>query len=389
MKHGLLTLNAGSATLKFAFFSLDHTPPRLVYRGSVDGVGRESAQLRFSLAEEGTPPARQTLSPATHTDALQAVLRVVAERGETLAAVAHRVVHGGVFFDRAIRLDAAALAQLETLIPLAPLHQPVGLAAIAAVTQLAPDLPQIACFDTAFHTTQDPLATRFGIAQHWHEAGVRRYSFHGLSYAAIARQLPATLGTVAEGQVVVLHLGSGSSACVLHHGRSVATSMGMSAAEGLMMGTRPGNLDPEVVLWWMENSGMDIAAVRRELYKASGLLGVSGLSADLRDLLASPRPEAELAIELYCYRAARLGLSAAEIQRDIRQEKMASFSRTVLYQRLFALADRQAGRAVPREAMPQITLNSPKIVRKLTTEWFANRVNGRYEACLARDGVRH
>ncbi len=305
MKHGLLTLNAGSATLKFAFFSLDHTPPRLVYRGSVDGVGRESAQLRFSLAEEGTPPARQTLSPATHTDALQAVLRVVAERGETLAAVAHRVVHGGVFFDRAIRLDAAALAQLETLIPLAPLHQPVGLAAIAAVTQLAPDLPQIACFDTAFHTTQDPLATRFGIAQHWHEAGVRRYSFHGLSYAAIARQLPATLGTVAEGQVVVLHLGSGSSACVLHHGRSVATSMGMSAAEGLMMGTRPGNLDPEVVLWWMENSGMDIAAVRRELYKASGLLGVSGLSADLRDLLASPRPEAELAIELYCYRAAR------------------------------------------------------------------------------------
>ena len=301
----ILILNCGSSSIKFAVFEAASPLPRKpLWNGKVQGIGGPAPDF----GETGVPPfAIELRAEHPYRDALRIIRERITARlqDRPVAAIAHRVVHGGVFFDRAIRLDAAALAQLETLIPLAPLHQPVGLAAIAAVTQLAPDLPQIACFDTAFHTTQDPLATRFGIAQHWHEAGVRRYSFHGLSYAAIARQLPATLGTVAEGQVVVLHLGSGSSACVLHHGRSVATSMGMSAAEGLMMGTRPGNLDPEVVLWWMENSGMDIAAVRRELYKASGLLGVSGLSADLRDLLASPRPEAELAIELYCYRAAR------------------------------------------------------------------------------------
>ncbi len=302
----LLILNPGSATLKFEFFALGEQGPVPRYCGMVDGIGRESARLQIQRVADGSSVLECTLQPAAHTDALAAVFAFAREHGYSLAAVAHRIVHGGPFFQQAVRLTPEVVAKLETLIPLAPLHQPVGLAAIAAVSSVDPDVVQIACFDTAFHTTQDPLGTRFAIAQRWHDAGVRRYSFHGLSYAAIAHKLPEVLGSErAEGRVAVLHLGSGSSACILHRRQSVANSTGMSAVEGLMMGTRPGNLDPEVVLWWMENAGMDIAAVRRELYKASGLLGVSGISADMRELLASDQPMAALAVDLYCYRAAR------------------------------------------------------------------------------------
>lgn len=303
----LLILNPGSATFKFEFFALaDNGEATPRYRGLVDGVGRDSARLLIERISDNSVAEDRQIQPASHPDALAAVFAFAREHGYTLAAVTHRIVHGGPFFQRAVRIDADVIAKLETLTPLAPLHQPVGLAAIAAVSQADPDITQIACFDTAFHTTQDPLGARFAIAQRWHDAGVRRYSFHGLSYAAIAHRLPEVVGPeLAEGRVAVLHLGSGSSACILHRRQSVANSTGMSAVEGLMMGTRPGNLDPEVVLWWMENAGMDIAAVRRELYKASGLLGVSGISADMRELLASSEPAAALAVELYCYRAAR------------------------------------------------------------------------------------
>lgn len=307
MSATLLVLNAGSATLKFEFFGLGGAEPRPLARGLIDGIGKASARLTLHAADGGHALFEDALVAGEHHHALQAVFDCAARHDWQLAAVAHRVVHGGTRFHGATRLDAEAIADLRALVPLAPLHQPVSLAAIDTIAELAPAIPQIACFDTAFHATQDPLATRFGIASHWHDDGVRRYSFHGLSYAAIARQLPAVLGQEeADKRVVVLHLGSGSSACALYRRRSVATSMGFSAVEGLMMGTRPGNLDPEVVLYWQEHEGMSVAEVRAELYKRSGLLGVSGgISADMRELLASDAPAAATAVDLYCYRAAR------------------------------------------------------------------------------------
>ncbi len=301
----LLTLNVGSSTLKFTYYGIEQGQPVIRCGGLVDGIGKPVG--RFMSHVDGHTLRDEPFPASTHAHAIADVLALGHERDLQLAAVAHRVVHGGGDFASAVRLDADVLAKLHSLIPLAPLHQPGSLAGIAAVTAEAPHIPQFACFDTAFHATQDPLSTRFGIARHWHDEGVRRYSFHGLSYAAIAHKLPEVLGAEeAEKRVVVLHLGSGSSACVMHHRKSVATSMGMSACEGLMMGSRPGNLDPEVVLYWMENAGMDIAAVRQELYKKSGLLGVSGgLSADMRELLVSDEAAAQEAVELFCYRAAR------------------------------------------------------------------------------------
>ena len=302
----LLALNVGSSTLKFTLFDVEHAhEPRIRLNGMLDGIGKASARF---LAREvcGKVLFDELLSGCTHSQAIERVLQLTDQTAARPCAIVHRVVHGGAYFSAATVVDDEVMAKLASLIPLAPLHQPGSLAGIDAARQAAPDVPQIACFDTAFHTTQDELATRFGIANRWHEEGVRRYSFHGLSYAAIARRLPMILGEEeAAKRVIVLHLGSGSSACAMHNGRSIANSTGMSACEGLMMGTRPGNLDPEVVIYWMERAGMDIAGVREELYKRSGLLGVSGESSDMRELLASNSPRAKLAIALFCYRAAR------------------------------------------------------------------------------------
>ncbi|GAB2896722.1 acetate/propionate family kinase [Microvirgula aerodenitrificans] len=299
----LLALNAGSATLKFRCF-LPGSDVALA-KGLVDGVGRGRAHLTLTAAD-GSVLVDQSLGESGHAAALGAVLAQLDTHGWHPVAVVHRIVHGGTRFRQATRLDTATIDALRELSSLAPLHQPVALAAIDALTTIAPDTPQIGCFDTAFHTTQDPLAARFGIARHWHDRGVQRYGFHGLSYATIAHKLPALIGPdAAEQRVVVLHLGSGASACALHQRRSVASSMGFSAADGLLMSTRPGGLDPEVVLYWQEQAGMNVANVRSEIYKRSGLLGVSGISADMRDLQDNDRPEANEAVELFCYRAAR------------------------------------------------------------------------------------
>ncbi len=215
------------------------------------------------------------------------------------------MVHGGVDFSRPCLIDDRVLDELERLCPLAPLHQPHNLAAIRAIAALAPDLPQIACFDTAFHHDRPALATRFAIPRALYDAGIRRYGFHGLSYEYIARRLAEIDPEMAAGRVIAAHLGNGASLCAMAGGRSVDTTMGFTALDGLMMGTRCGSIDPGVVLHLQTQLGMSAAEVETMLYGQSGLLGVSGISSDMRELSASGRPEAEEAIELFTWRAAR------------------------------------------------------------------------------------
>ena len=303
MIRALLAVNAGSATLKFRAYALDEAGTPLLMRGMIDRFGQAGALLQLADAQ-GKPLEDRKLAEDGREATIAAMINTLADHGLAAGKVVHRVVHGGGRFTACTPLNEAACAELAEFIPLAPLHQPVSLHVIEAFRAVDPGLPQLACFDTAFHADQPEVATRFGIARHWHQEGVRRYGFHGLSYASISRKLPA-LG-LADARVVVCHLGSGASACAIQQGRSVASSMGFSAVDGLMMGTRPGYLDPEVVLYWMEHEGMGVADVRRELYKNSGLLGVSGgISSDMRDLLASPLPAAREAVELFCYRTTR------------------------------------------------------------------------------------
>ncbi|OHX12932.1 acetate/propionate family kinase [Chromobacterium sphagni] len=308
----LLAINAGSATLKFRAFSADGQI--LLARGMVDRFGSDNARLQLANAK-GQTLEEQALPDAEHATALAAVLDSLADQALETRALAHRVVHGGNRFVQAVRIDAEVRSALEDYIALAPLHQPVSLEVIDAFAAMDSRLPQIACFDTAFHASQPVIATRFGIARHWHDEGVRRYGFHGLSYAAIARRLPEL--NLDHRKTVVCHLGSGASACALESGRSIASSMGFSAVDGLVMGSRPGYIDPEVILYWQEHEGMGVKDVRRELYKNSGLLGVSGISADMRELLDSEQPAAREAVELFCYRAAREVASLAGALRGL------------------------------------------------------------------------
>ncbi|BEV73447.1 acetate kinase [Paludibacterium sp. THUN1379] len=308
MRSSLLAVNAGSATLKFRVY--DDAGSTLLVSGLIDRFG-DSQDSTLTLSDaRGHQLAEHRLERGDKEAAIASMIATLAEHHLRVDAVVHRVVHGGGFYNRPVWLDEDVRNRLEEWIPLAPLHQPVSLAVIDAFLVLDPSLPQIVCFDTAFHASQPEVATRFGIARHWHDEGIRRYGFHGLSYASIARRLPE-LG-LDEARVVVCHLGSGASACAMVNGASVASSMGFSAVEGLMMSTRPGSLDAEVLLYWMEHEGMGVRDVRRELYKNSGLLGVSGLSADMRQLLASSDPAAREAVELFCYRAVReIGALAA------------------------------------------------------------------------------
>jgi acetate kinase len=231
-----------------------------------------------------------------------------------LIGVGHRVVHGGMQYTQPVRADAAVLAALDRFVPLAPLHQPHNLAAIRAVLHRSPDVPQVACFDTAFHRTNPEIAQMFALPYELHEAGVRRYGFHGLSYEYIASVLPQFDTKAAQGRTIVLHLGNGASMCALAGARSVASTMGFTAVDGLPMGTRTGNLDPGVVLYLMDERGMDARAVEKLLYQQSGLLGVSGVASDMRTLLASQEARAKLAVDLFVYRIGReLGSLAAAL----------------------------------------------------------------------------
>jgi acetate kinase len=297
-------INAGSSSLKFSVYAGDE---RLL-DGQVDGIGvRPAAKARGAKGAALPAPELGASPPATPADALVAIMPWLHDRlgGQRFAALGHRVVHGGPNHAAPCLVTPALLAELDTLSPLAPLHQPHNLAPIRAAMQRAPDLPQVACFDTAFHRTIPEVAQVFALPQEMAARGIRRYGFHGLSYDYIASVLPRAAPDIAHGRVVVAHLGNGASLCALHDGRSMATTMGFSALDGLPMGTRCGQLDPAVVLHLLTTEGMDIEAVEALLYRKSGMLGLSGVSSDFRELLASDEPRARFAIEVFVHQVAR------------------------------------------------------------------------------------
>ena len=309
MNEAILTVNAGSSSIKFALFRRGPPVPQAPeIAGQIDGIGaRPHLKVRDAsgaVLEDGDLPAA---GDAPHRAALGLLLDWMRgrESGWRVAAVGHRVVHGGARYSQPVRVDERTIEALRTFCPLAPLHQPHNLAGIEAMAAALKGVPQVACFDTAFHRTQPPVAQLFALPRRITAEGVRRYGFHGLSYEYIADVLPRHLGERADGKVVVAHLGNGSSMCAMEARRSRATSMGFSAVEGRMMGTRTGSLDPGVILYLMQNHGLDAAALERLLYKESGLLGVSGISQDMRELLASGEPEAREAVDLYCHRLVR------------------------------------------------------------------------------------
>jgi acetate kinase len=308
MADAILVLNAGSSSLKFSVFLVGERLMPLL-RGQLEGLLTEP---RFVARDtNGKVLGQRDWAAGTrlgHEGAIEFLFGWGREGTLTehrIVAAGHRVVHGGVKFTRPVRIDAVVLGELESLVPLAPLHQPHNLAAIRAVAQHAPQLPQAACFDTSFHRTQPALAQAFALPRPYAEQGVRRYGFHGLSYEYIASVLPDIDARAATGRTIVAHLGNGASLCALKTGQSVATTMGFTAVDGLVMGTRCGALDPGVLLFLMDQHGMDARALEELLYQQSGLLGVSGISSDMRTLLASADPRAAEAIELFVYRIGR------------------------------------------------------------------------------------
>jgi acetate kinase len=304
----VLVLNAGSSSVKFALF--EGGSFATLVRGQVERLG---SRPRF--AAPGPVP---DLPPdAGHDAAIAALLAWLEERAAAVrvVAVGHRVVHGGGRFAAPVLLDGPTIAAIESFAPLAPLHQPHNLAAIRAVAARRPDLPQVACFDTAFHAGQPPEAVRLPLPRAWAERGLRRYGFHGLSYESIVARMPEVTGTPLPGRLVVAHLGNGASLAAVRDGHGIATTMGFSTLDGVPMGTRPGAIDPGVLLHLLEREGLSVAALRRLLYHESGLLGVSGISGDMRTLLASAAPEAAETIDWFCYRVAReVGSLAAALE---------------------------------------------------------------------------
>jgi acetate kinase len=320
MSRSVLTLNAGSSSIKFALYPLlaDGLAETPVLSGQIDGIGATphiKAKDGNGLQLDNVDIPLQGDAETQHHLALEFLIDWLHahEGGWKIVAVGHRVVHGGERYARPMKLDSNIIEHLTRLIPLAPLHQPHNLDGVNALTALMPGVPQVACFDTAFHRSQPPVAQMFGLPRAITGEGVKRYGFHGLSYEFIARVLPDHSAR-AHGRVVVAHLGNGASMCAMNDGKSVASTMGFTAVDGLMMGTRTGNLDPGVMLYLMENKGMDAKALTKLLYKESGLLGVSGESQDMRTLLASAKPEAKEAVDLFCYRISReLGSLAASL----------------------------------------------------------------------------
>jgi acetate kinase len=315
MADAIAVINAGSSSIKFSLFAALDGDLELVARGQAEGL---FTSPRF-VAKDG---AGKLLSEKAwgdgvqlgHTGALDHLVGFLRDvlGANRLVGVGHRVVHGGLEYAEPVRVDAAVLAALEKYVPLAPLHQPHNLAPIRMLLERAPELPQVACFDTAFHRAQPPVAQAFALPKAITDRGVRRYGFHGLSYEYVAGALPRHDASAARGRVVVLHLGNGASMCATVGGRSVASTMGFTAADGLPMGTRCGNLDPGVVLYLIDELRMDARAIEKLIYQESGLLGVSGISSDMRTLEASGEPRARAAIDLFIYRIGReLGSLAA------------------------------------------------------------------------------
>jgi acetate kinase len=299
----IAVINAGSSYVKFSFYEGEQR----ILTGQVDGIGTHpSAKAAGRDGEEITPPPLGPKLPAVPSEALPAILPWARERlgNRRFAAVGHRVVHGGMHYSRPARVTPELLAELEKLVPLAPLHEPFNLAPIKMAMSLNPELPQVACFDTAFHRTAPEVEQAFALPYSFCEEGIRRYGFHGLSYEYIASVLPERAPEIAEARVVVAHLGNGCSACAMRAGVSIATTMGFTALDGLPMGTRCGELDAGVVLHLIQQKGMSAQELVDLLYRRSGMLGLSGVSSDFRELLASDEPRARFAVEVFCYRVA-------------------------------------------------------------------------------------
>jgi acetate kinase len=316
MTDAILTLNAGSSSIKFAAYSVEAAALTSIATGLIEGFGGQARFKARTASGEATDFALQGRGgPVGHEAALRAAVDWL-EKEEAdcrIVAVGHRIVHGGPDFAEPIRIDAALLETLRRFIPLAPLHQPHNLEGVEAAMQEFPHAVQVACFDTAFHRAHPFVADTFALPQRFYQQGVRRYGFHGLSYEFVSRRLRVVAPHVANGRVVIAHLGNGASACGLRRGRSVASTMGFTALDGLPMGTRCGQLDPGVVLYLMAEKGMSPAEISDLLYKESGLLGLSGVSNDMRALEASDAPAARQAIDYFVERVKREigGLAAA------------------------------------------------------------------------------
>jgi acetate kinase len=306
-------INAGSSSLKFSIYE-DEKP---LLAGNVDGIGvRPKATATDANGKPIAPPDFARSVPVSPSEVLPAILPWARQHLGTrrLAAIGHRVVHGGMRHSKPARVTLQLLAELEELVPLAPLHEPHNLAPIRTAIEIDPELPQVACFDTAFHRTAPDLEQAFALPYTLYQEGIRRYGFHGLSYEYIASVLPQTAPEIADGRVIVAHLGNGCSACAMQARRSVATTMGFTALDGIPMGTRCGALDPGVLLHLLQQKGMTAGELADLLYRRSGMLGVSEISSDFRELLASAEPRARFAIDLFCHNTARhIGSLAAAL----------------------------------------------------------------------------
>jgi acetate kinase len=309
MNGPILVINAGSSSIKFSGYDTrGEGKPVLLFKGQIERIGSAPHMSAtnangVSIAEKRWPPDAKSNHEALF-DELFGWLEAHLE-GQKPIGVGHRVVHGGTAFSAPARIDPAVLGMLDKLCPLAPLHQPHNIAAIRAIAAVLPALPQIACFDTAFHHGQPRVAQSFALPRELSQAGVRRYGFHGLSYDYIASALQERAPVVAAGRVVVAHLGAGASMCAMLDGKSLDTTMGFTALDGLPMGTRCGALDPGVILYLMRERGMNADQIEHMLYHDSGLLGVSGLTGDMRELLGSEDPRAKEAVDLFVYRIAQ------------------------------------------------------------------------------------
>jgi acetate kinase len=308
-------LNAGSSSIKFALFEAGRDGP-LLYHGQVESIGVDPHLKAQDAAGAIVVERHWNAADLDHRSATVEILKLGREllAGRRVLGVGHRVVHGGTEFAAPARIKAGVLDALKKLVPLAPLHQPHNLAPIEAIAASQPNLPQVACFDTAFHRSQPAVAQEFALPRKVTAAGVRRYGFHGLSYDFIVSRLGEIDPGLARKRLVIAHLGNGASLCAVSDGRSVASTMGFTAVEGLVMGTRCGALDPGVLLYLIEERGLDAKGIEDLLYRRSGLLGVSGISPDMRTLRQSPAPEAREAIDLFVYRIVReIGSMAAAL----------------------------------------------------------------------------
>jgi acetate kinase len=301
----ILVLNSGSSSIKFSVFNIVGTEFDVSLRGQIEGIGTLHPRLVVKENEDSRERDLSEEEGGSHREAIAALAKAIATRSASMAiaAVGHRVVHGGDRYRAPTLIDEAALTYLATLNPLAPLHQPHNLAVIRAVLQELPDVSQVACFDTAFHQGHSAPVELFALPYAMYEAGIRRYGFHGLSYEYVATVLLDLLP--AATRVIVAHLGNGASLCAMNGGRSIDSSMGFSGLDGLPMGTRCGQLDPGVILYLLQGRGMSVPQLEALLYKQSGLLGISGISADMRDLLGSAEARAKLAVDYFVLRVAR------------------------------------------------------------------------------------